>query len=1056
MPAEAIDTLPLTAGQLGLWYAQQLGPTNPVFNIAEYLDIRGDLDADIFVSAATLAVAENDSLHLRFQNTPHGPVQLIDRSHAPAIQLLNFSDAPDPWQSAIDYMRDDIAVAPDFENGKLASMAFITLASQRNLWYLRVHHLLFDAHGAALFNSRIESIYAMLSKGTEYSREAALGPLPLLIEAERAYRASADFPGDREFWARSLAGCPAAAPPVLGGTSRLPRPPLRHTARLSLSESAALRAAARRMATSLGGLMITGAALYQRRVTGETHVMLELPTAGRTGKSGRAVSGMTSNVAPVSLALRRAGTVGDLLLATTRTVREALRHQRYRYEDILRDMNRADGRPLAGLVVNFMPYSYPVRFAGCEVTTHNLAAGPTHDVKVNIYDRSIHAGLQVEVDVNPDLHDEHSVMDISRRLWRVLNWLADASPGELVSQAEILSPAERRKIVDEWSTSGTAEVTGTVVSMFEQQAARRQQATALVFGEQHVCYSELNGRANQMARFLTARGVGPGSVVGVVTERGIELAIALLGILKTGAAYLPVDPEYPAERVRFMLADARTSCILASASALPVVQDAAPTPVILDDPATARELAGLSSGSLASPGADASPAQAHPAYVIYTSGSTGLPKGVVVTHRALANLVTAMRRLMAVTERDRLLAVISPGFDVAAMELYLPLTSGAQLTLTQRWQVLDPRALREVIRLSGATLLVATTSLWRSLMAHRDEGDGSAASWLGSVHAMVGGEAFPGSLARSLLSAAASVSNMYGPTETTIVSVASRLSAGTCDEPPIGRPLANTRVYVLDNDLQPVPAGAVGELYIAGDGLARGYLARPALTSERFVACPFGPPGDRMYRTGDLARWNLDGALSFAGRADDQVKLRGYRIELGEVETVLEAHAPVAAAAAVMREGASGDLGIAAYVVPASPGQDDAGLREAVRHAAERWLPRYMVPAAIFVVDRLALTPNGKLDREQLPNLDHSAGSAPARRPANRHEEALCTLLAETLGLTAVSAEDNFFALGGHSLLAVDLVDRIREAFDIELSLEELFDAPTAAGLAARVRVLTE
>ena len=433
----------------------------------------------------------------------------------------------------------------------------------------------------------------------------------------------------------------------------------------------------------------------------------------------------------------------------------------------------------------------------------------------------------------------------------------------------------------------------------------------------------------------------------------------------------------------------------------------------------------------------------HPAYVIYTSGSTGTPKGVVITHGGLGNFLAAMARRFPAGAGDRMLAVTTVSFDIHVLELYLPLLAGAGVIVAGRDEVRDPALLAGLAGRAGATMMQATPALWQAVLAGQPRA-------VRGLRALAGGEALAPSLAAALAEVAAEVTNLYGPTETTVWSAAAVVGGGGVV--PIGGPVANTRCYVLDGWLSPVPAGVAGELYVAGAGLARGYLGRPGLTGQRFAACPFGPAGERMYRTGDLAKWTPGGQLIFCGRADDQVKIRGFRIEPGEVEAVLAGCPGVARAVVAAREDAPGDRRLVGYVVPAADGGADldGDLAARVREHAAGRLPGYMVPAAVVVLDALPLTPNGKLDRAALPAPDHAGGVA-GREPATVREELLCGVFAEVLGVQRVGPEDDFFALGGHSLLAVQLVSRIRAVLGAELTVRTVFDAPTAAEIASRI-----
>ncbi|MEW2615948.1 amino acid adenylation domain-containing protein, partial [Streptomyces sp. NPDC047880] len=530
------------------------------------------------------------------------------------------------------------------------------------------------------------------------------------------------------------------------------------------------------------------------------------------------------------------------------------------------------------------------------------------------------AGISGEIEYASDLFDEASAEDLGQRFVRVLEALVSA-PEEPLSAVDVLDADERRRVLVEWNdtaVTGVAEV--SVVERFEAQVAATPDATALTFGEFSLSYGELNARANRLARFLVEQGAGPEKFVAVVLPRSAELVVSLLAVLKSGAAYVPVDPEFPEDRIAYVLEDSRPVLTL-----------------------TEEVLAGFGpgdaydAGDLGVPG---DPGRA--AYAIYTSGSTGRPKGVVISEGALANFLGSMQDRFQLSAGDRMLAVTTVGFDIAGLEMYLPLLNGAGLILADREAVKDPSILGALLKASDATVMQATPSLWHALV--------EAMVDLSGLRVLVGGEALPSDLAVTLAGAARSVTNLYGPTETTIWSTVADVTAS--GGVAIGRPIANTRVYVLDAALRPVAPGVPGELYIAGEGLARGYLGRPSLTAERFVADPFDSAGARMYRTGDLVRWTAGGVVEYIGRTDFQVKVRGFRIELGEVESALNAVTGVAGATAVVREDRPGDRRLVAYYV----GDADPA---AVRAQIATGLPDYMVPAALVVLDEVPLTPNG-------------------------------------------------------------------------------------------------
>ncbi|HEV2254372.1 MAG TPA: amino acid adenylation domain-containing protein, partial [Streptosporangiaceae bacterium] len=604
-------------------------------------------------------------------------------------------------------------------------------------------------------------------------------------------------------------------------------------------------------------------------------------------------------------------------------------------------------------------------------------------------------------------------------------------PGDHGSAARALTPADLQRMLAEWNDTARDVPEVTLPELFEAQAARTPGALAVACGDVALSYAELDERAGRLAGHLNSLGAGPERLVAVVMDKSAELFVAWLGVAKSGAAFLPVDPAYPAERIGFMLADARPYLVvttMAAASSLSVVAGGEPSRVVLDDPELAGTLARREPGGISGP---RRAELAHPAYVIYTSGSTGRPKGTVVTHRGLASLAASMASAFGIGPGSRVLQLASPSFDATVMEMLMAWPAGAALVVPEPGPLAGEMLAETLNDLLISHALIIPTVL-ASVPARRVRGFDCL---------IVGGEACSDRLVADW-SPGRRMFNAYGPTELTIASTLSGLLSGSV-VPPIGRPVWNTRVFVLDDGLGLVPPGVAGELYVAGAGLARGYLRRPGLTAERFVACPFGPPGARMYRTGDLARWTAAGELEFAGRADDQVKVRGFRIELGEVEAVLAGLDGVSQAAVAVREDRDGDSRLAGYVVPVPGAElDPAALRE----AAAQVLPGYMVPSAVVVLEALPLSPAGKLDRRALPAPEYAAGGG--RAPATPGEQALCEVFAQVLGLAQAGVEDSFFDLGGHSLLATRLVSRIRTVLGAELPIRTVFEHPTPALLA--------
>ncbi|MER6564422.1 amino acid adenylation domain-containing protein, partial [Streptomyces sp. NPDC001027] len=650
-------------------------------------------------------------------------------------------------------------------------------------------------------------------------------------------------------------------------------------------------------------------------------------------------------------------------------------------------------------------------------------------------ERGVPAGVSGSVIGAADLFEAESVERIAERLVRVLELVA-ADPGLRLSAVDVLDADERHRVLVEWNDTGAEFADSLVPELFAGQVARTPDAVAVVADGEEVSFAELDARANRLAHYLLGQGVGAESTVGVCLPRGVDAVVAILAAWKAGAAFLPIDPGYPVERISLMLADSGAVLTLTDEEVLDELPAGRARMVAVDStlmetqlsmlPTTAPEMSVSAEGL---------------AYVIFTSGSTGRPKGVAVTHGALANYVQWAAGAYETAGGAPLHSSLA--FDLTVTSVVVPLISGSPVVVSPEGGV---EGLADLLRDGGggfglAKVVPAHLPLLAATLTDGQVKD-AAVTWV------VGGEALPGAVVRAWLERAPEsvVVNEYGPTETVVGCAVFEVRAGQeVGEPvPVGRPIANMSLYVLDGSLRPVAPGVAGELYLAGAQLARGYVRRPGLTAERFVANPFDP-GVRMYRSGDVARWRADGQLEFLGRADEQVKVRGFRIEPGEVEGVIAAHPQVAQAAVIAREDVPGDVRLVAYVVAEDDEAD--GLSEQLPGFVAQRLPEYMVPSAVVVLDALPLTANGKLDRKALPAPDYAAGAGTGRAPANAREETLCSAFAEVLGLENTGVDDDFFALGGHSLLAVHLVEVLRKQ-GVSVSVRALFDTPTPAGLA--------
>ncbi|MBD5633629.1 MAG: amino acid adenylation domain-containing protein, partial [Candidatus Eremiobacteraeota bacterium] len=776
------------------------------------------------------------------------------------------------------------------------------------------------------------------------------------------------------------------------------------------------------------------------RYTGQSDVLVGSVFSGRGRAEIDGLLGYFSNVLPLRMEFRPDASFDDLLNEVRNAYLDAAAHAELPIEKLVLEIEeRSPGErpPVPQVMFTTIVEDAAVPLLGGAATSL-LAI----DRGVSRLDLSVAAalerdGLRLAVEYRTQLFDAPTI-DALLTHFGVLLEAVVAQPACSIARLPLLRTSEISALVSDYNATETPYPRdSTLTELLAAQARRTPAATALEGFDAsgsfvQLTYAELDARAETVASFLRSRGIGVGAGVGVCVDRTVELVVGLLGVLKSGGHYVPLDPDYPAERIAFVVRDASLALVLTLERLRPVVPFETASAVALDGDLAAVVSADRTFAVRAGP--------ADLAYVIYTSGSTGRPKGVMVPHRALVNFLCSMAREPGLVSTDRLLAVTTVSFDIAGLELWLPLVVGAAVVMAPREAVVDGRRLAELLTSSGATMLQATPVTWRLLLA---------AGWRGNagLTMLCGGEALPPDLAEALEPLGAALWNMYGPTETTIWSALERVGAGQ----PIGlgHPIANTQLYVLEAGGDPAPLGLPGELWIGGDGVAAGYFGRPELTQERFAADPFRAPGDRMYRTGDLVRRHADGRLQYLGRLDTQVKLRGFRIELGEIEAALVALPEVEQAVAALREDRTGEPVLVAYVVPAPRSNFGAdGADAEFRQQLRRTLPDYMIPRAYVLLETLPLTPNGKLDRGGLPAPDFKATRAIVA-PRTAAEKELLAIFAGILRRDDVGVDDDFFELGGHSLLAMRLLDRVAVVSAQRITLRDFFETPTVAGLAA-------
>ncbi|MFD4439921.1 amino acid adenylation domain-containing protein [Nocardia sp. NPDC058519] len=994
---------PLTAAQREVWFAQQLLGPVPL-TIAQYVDLRGPLDLAAYRRAAHLA-ARDLGAYVRFAIVDGQPGQVHDDGIDDHIAVVDYSGESDPEAAARAWMQADQCAPFDLVTDPPIVTTVVRLSADHHLLYTRAHHLALDGLGGVRMQHLLSDHYTALLTGGE-TPSAAVDSTAVLTAAEESYLGSRRYGTDREYWREQLAVLPA--PATLATRPGAPDPLPIH-ARAELPESLVERLRTRADFPGNAPVLIAAFAAYLSRLTDTDAVSLSLPVTARTVAALRECGGMTSNIVPLHCS---GATVGAAIARARAELSGALRHQRYRGAEMVRDSGRRAESLGFGPAVNIMNFHTELILGPARGTIELLSTGPVEDLALNVYPVT-DSGLRVEFEANRHRYSEAEVTAHLDRFVGFLTALADADDDVPIDRLPILTAAEANLLVP-WR-GPTAGTPATLSELIAAAVAADPDGIAVVYGEKRWTYREFDAWTDRLAGALQAAGAGPETLVAMVMERSAASVGAIWAITKTGAGFVPIDVGYPAERIAHILGDCGATLGVTG------VEHPADLPgsvhwTIVDPDATPE----------AEPRQPVPARPEHPAYLIYTSGSTGVPKGVLVTHGGLANLAAERRDRYALRPGARTLHHASPGFDMAVGEILCGLAGAATLVVAPRYVMAGPD-LAELMRRERVTNAIITPAVLATL----DPETLPELRVLG-----VGGEAIRPDLV-SAWSRTRLMRNGYGPTEATDIATIAELTPDRSVT--IGAPLRGFHALVLDARLRPVPPGVIGELYLGGPALARGYHGRHALTAERFVADPFGPPGGRVYRTGDLVTLTADAEpeLIYHGRSDFQIKVRGHRIEPGEIETTLTGLPGVVRAAVTAHQDARGTH-LVAYLVPDGPLDV-----ELVRLQVAEQLPPYLRPSAYLVLDTLPLTPNGKLDTRRLPApvFGHH-GSRPVSTDSERKVAAAFT---EVLAIEVPGAESDFFELGGTSLTATALAARLG------IGVRTVFDAPTVAALALRL-----
>ena len=1032
------EPVPLSYSQEQVWLHAQMVPDIPLYNEPITIHYSGDLDIAALDQSFNEILRRHEAWRTCFTVMEGELLQNVKGELSISLPVVDLRHLPENKRdsTAVSIATEDARRPLDLTKLPLFRAKLVRLGDRQYRLYLVLSHIIFD--GVAIYRVFLPEL-AALYQSRVAGRPSPVPDLEIQYPDYSCWQRKSLRPDSLtehiSYWRRQL----GPNLPVLNLPTDYLRPPVQtfrgsmYPFTLSSSLTDAVRSLSRNEGITLFQTLLAGFAAFLCRYSSQNDFPIGSVTAGRGRPETESLLGYFLNTVVLRINLSDDPPFRDLLRRVRNLTLEALDHDCVPFGLLIQELNAPrdlSRSPLFQVMFSLEP-SMPDLDPSWHLTQMDVDTGATkYDLYLELDERR--EAILARFHYSTDLFDRTTIARMSEHWIRLLE-AAIQSPDQSISTLPMLAEGERRRVLVEWNDTKRDYSKASVHELFEAQVERRPEAVALVWGEQQLSYGELNRRANQLAHELRCKGVGPEAVVGVCVERSPDLIVALLGVLKAGGAYVPLDPALPRERLLFMLRDAGAQVLLTQDHLHTKLSEAPARVVCLDSDAEAIS-------KQPSENCRSGVGPENLAYVIYTSGSTGLPKGVEVPHRALSNFLASMQVRPGLTEEDTLLAVTTASFDIAALELYLPLIVGARVILVSRNTATDGRRLRESLATSGATCMQATPTTWRLLVN---------AGWEGNADLKVlcGGEALPRELANELAARASAVWNMYGPTETTVWSA---MHPVTSETGPVfvGRPIANTELYVLDSELQPVPIGVPGDLYIGGDGLARGYRNQPELTAEKFVPHPFSrQAGSRLYNTGDLARYRADGNLELLGRRDHQVKIRGFRVELGEIEAALGEHPAVQATAVVVRDDGPGEQRLVAYAV-LQPGS--LARAEELHSFLKSKLPDYMLPARFEFLPSLPVSPSGKVDRRALPApaSGKQEGEAESSAPGTELEKKLAGIWADVLKLDRVSVHDNFFDLGGHSLLAVKLVAHVEKVLGRILPVISVFQAPTVSELA--------
>ena len=1032
--------VPASQSQMRIWYMYHLAPESSAYNIAAPIRFTGTLHKEALTRSLAELIRRHESLRTTFLNMEGKPVQVISKTLSLEIPETDLRTIAEELRihEAKRILREEARRPFNLEKGPLIRALLLQLADEDHVLLLNMHHVICDQWSLAVIAREVTVLYNDFCRSLSPSTNGFHAQYADFAIWEERWLTRERLEAQFRYWKSQLAGLEP-----LALATDYPRPSVQtfrgayKSLNLSTGLVESLRGHAAQENATLYMIFLAAFKVLMCRYTNQQDIAIGSPIANRSRLEWEHVVGTFINILVLRTFLPHDFSFRQVLRRVREVVLDAFTNGDTPFEMLVKELKPgrdASRSPLVQVLFNFQ--SAPIG----NIDLLGLSWMPFEiDQSSSQFDLSVTVDPEITrrivISYNTDLYKEETIARMLHHYHRVLEAVA-GNPDQTLGTETMLSDRERRQLLHEWHDTDIDFPQSCIHELFETQASKTPDSIAVVFEDQQISYRTLEQRANQVACRLREMGVKPEILVGVCLERTADLVVALLGVLKAGGAYVPIDPAYPSERIAFMLEDSGTAVLLTKETLLKQLPQNGHSTLCLDD---------ITSVALSGPGEILSLVRpCNLAYVIYTSGSTGNPKGVGIEHRSLVNFLHSMSKKPGISEQDVLLSVTTVSFDIAALELFLPLTVGARVVLTSRETVADGRRLMQQIETSGATMMQATPTTWRMLRE---------AGWKGSgqFKVLCGGESLPLDLAKSLASGGNTVWNLYGPTETTVWSTVCHVDPSS-EYVSIGTPIDNTRIYLLDSNMEPVPIGVLGELFIGGQGVARGYMNRPELTAEKFRSDPYGPDSTaRLFKTGDLARYLPDGKIEYLGRMDEQLKVRGHRIEPREIEATLEEHPAVSRAVVIGREHPCGETRLVAYLLIRSEAGFD---RNELRSFLTRKLPNYMVPSAFVLMEVLPIAPGGKVNRRALPPPDwcESYLVDDFVAPRDRLEFQLAQIWQSVLNVKSIGMRDNFFALGGHSLTTVKLVAEIEGQLAIDIPIATVFAAPTIEQLARVVR----